>query len=75
MSSIFSTTIWLNITSIFAILYAIYLCRKSDTKLLKGSGINIISIAIDAEKKDIEELGEKIKRLDGITASIVYSDI
>ena len=46
MSSIFSTTIWLNVTSIFAILYAIYLCSKSDTKLLKGNGINIISIAI-----------------------------
>ena len=46
MSSIFSTTIWLNISSIFAILYAIYLCSKSDTKLLKGSGINIISIIL-----------------------------
>lgn len=46
MSSIFSTTIWLNVTSIFAILYAIYLCSKSDAKLLRGNGINIISIAI-----------------------------
>ena len=46
MSSIFSTTIWHNVTSIFAILYAIYLCSKSDTKLLKGNGINVISIAI-----------------------------
>ena len=46
MSSIFSTTIWLNVTSIFAILYAIYLSSKSDNKLLKGSGINIISLII-----------------------------
>ena len=46
MSSIFSTTIWLNVTSIFAILYAIYLCSKSDAKLLRGNRINIISITI-----------------------------
>ena len=45
-TGLFSTTIWLNVTSIFAILYAIYLCSKSDTKLLKGSGINIISIIL-----------------------------
>lgn len=44
MSSIFSTTIWLNITSIFALLYAIYLCSRSDAKLLKGNGIYFISI-------------------------------
>ena len=37
MSSIFSTTIWLNISSMFAILYALYLCSKSDLKLLKGN--------------------------------------
>lgn len=43
---LFSTTIWLNVTSIFAILYAIYLCSHSDDKLLKGSSINIISIII-----------------------------
>ena len=45
-TGLFSTTIWLNVTSIFAILYAIYLCSKSDTKLLKGSEINIISIIL-----------------------------
>lgn len=48
MSSIFSTTIWLNVTSIFAILYAIYLCSKSDNKLLKGSRIYIISLIVVA---------------------------
>ena len=37
MSSIFSTTIWLNTSSIFAILYALYLCCKSDLKLIKGN--------------------------------------
>ena len=40
----FSTTIWLNITSVIAIFYAIYLCGKSDDNLLKGSSVNIISI-------------------------------
>lgn len=43
-SGFFSTTIWLNVTSIIAILYAIYLCSKTDDKLLNGSSINIISI-------------------------------
>lgn len=45
-TGLFSTTIWLNVTSIFAILYAVYLCSKSDITLLKGSGINIISIIL-----------------------------
>lgn len=44
--SIFSTTIWLNITSIFALLYAIYLCSKSDSNLFKGNNTHIISITI-----------------------------
>ena len=43
-SGFFSTTIWLNITSIFAILYAIYLCGKSDDKLIKGTSINFPSL-------------------------------
>ena len=45
-SSIFSTTIWLNVTSIFALLYAIYLCSLGDQKLLKGNNIYIVSISI-----------------------------
>lgn len=45
-TGMFSTTIWLNVTSILAILYAIYLCGKSDNNLIKGSSINIISITI-----------------------------
>lgn len=44
MSSIFSTTIWLNVTSILALLYAIYLCSKSDNKLIQGNNIYFISI-------------------------------
>ena len=43
-SGFFSTTIWLNITTIFAILYAIYLCGKSDDKLIKGTSINFPSL-------------------------------
>lgn len=46
MSSIFSTTIWLNVTSVIALLYAIYLCSKDDKQLLKGSSINLISLII-----------------------------
>ena len=42
-ASIFSTTIWLNVTSIFALLYAIYLCSVGNQKLLKGNNIYIIS--------------------------------
>ncbi len=41
---LFSTTIWLNITSIFALLYAMYLCSCSDSKLLKGNNVYIVSI-------------------------------
>lgn len=41
---LFSTTIWLNVTSIFALLYAIYLCSRSDSQLLKGNNIYIISL-------------------------------
>lgn len=44
MSTLFSTTIWLNVTSIFALLYAIYLCSRSDTQLLKGNSIYIVSL-------------------------------
>lgn len=44
MSALFSTTIWLNVTSIFALLYAIYLCSRSDTQLLKGNSIYIVSL-------------------------------
>lgn len=44
--SIFSTTIWLNVTSIFALLYAIYLCSKNDNKLIKGSNITPIPLII-----------------------------
>ena len=44
MSTIFSTTIWLNVTSIFALLYAIYLCSKSDYKLIKGTSVSFPSI-------------------------------
>ena len=43
---LFSTTIWLNITSIFALLYAIYLCSKSDNKLISGSNVTPISLVI-----------------------------
>lgn len=46
MSSVFSTTIWLNASSIFALFYAIYLCSKSDKNLLKGNHITIISLSI-----------------------------
>lgn len=44
--SIFSTTIWLNVTSIFALLYSIYLCSKSDYNLLKGNRIYIVPLII-----------------------------
>lgn len=44
--SIFSTTIWLNITTIFALLYAIYLCSLGNQKLLKGNSMYIVSISI-----------------------------
>ena len=44
MSALFSTTIWLNVTSIFALLYAIYLCSRSDIQLLKGNSIYIVSL-------------------------------
>lgn len=44
--SIFSTTIWLNVTSIIALFYAIYLCSKSDFNLLKGNCVYVISVTI-----------------------------
>ena len=44
MSTLFSTTIWLNVTSIFALLYAIYLCSRSDVQLLKGNSMYIVSL-------------------------------
>ena len=45
-TGIFSTTIWLNVTSIFAILYAFYLCSKSNDKLIKGRPTTIFPIII-----------------------------
>lgn len=44
--SIFSTTIWLNVTSIIALLYAIYLCSKNDNKLIKGNNITPFPLII-----------------------------
>lgn len=44
--SIFSTTIWLNTISIFALIYAIYLCSQSDKKLISGNNMYIVSITI-----------------------------
>lgn len=46
MTGIFSTTIWLNVTSIIAILYAFYLCSKNNDKLIKGSPTTIFPIII-----------------------------
>lgn len=43
---LFSTTIWLNVTSIFALLYAIFLCSKSDNNLIRGSNITPIPFII-----------------------------
>lgn len=43
---LFSTTIWLNVTSVLAILYAIYLCCNSDNKLIRGNNITPISLLI-----------------------------
>lgn len=43
---LFSTTIWLNVTSIFALLYAIFLSSKSDNKLLLGSSVTPAPIMI-----------------------------
>lgn len=43
---LFSTTIWLNVTSIFALLYAIFLCSKSDNNLIRGSNITPIPFVI-----------------------------
>ena len=45
-TGIFSTTIWLNITSIFAIIYAFYLCTKSNNKLIQGSKTTLFPILI-----------------------------
>ena len=46
MAGIFSTTIWLNVTSIFAILYAFYLCTKSNNNLIKGNQTTLFPILI-----------------------------
>ena len=43
---LFSTTIWLNITSILALLYAIFLCSKSDNKLISGGNLTLSPIII-----------------------------
>lgn len=43
---LFSTAIWLNVTSIISILYAIYLCSKNNDILIKGSSINLPSLLI-----------------------------
>lgn len=45
-TGLFSTTIWLNGTSVLAILYAIYLCCKSDNKLISGNNVTPISFLI-----------------------------
>lgn len=42
----FSTTIWLNVTSIFAIIYAFYLCTKSNKNLIKGNKTFLFPILI-----------------------------
>lgn len=39
----------------------------------RQKGINLISIAIDAEQNDINTIAGKIGRLDGVTAKTVYS--
>ena len=39
----------------------------------RQNGINIISIAIDAEQNDINTIAGKIGKLDGVTAKTVYS--
>ena len=44
--NLFSTEIWLNDTSIIAILYAFYICSISDNKLIKGSPTTIFPIII-----------------------------
>ena len=44
--NLFSTEIWLNVTSIIAILYAFYICSKSDNTLIKGSPTTIFPIII-----------------------------
>lgn len=44
--NLFSTEIWLNVTSIIAILYAFYICSISDNKLIKGSPTTIFPIII-----------------------------
>lgn len=41
----------------------------------KNKGVNIISIAIDADQDTINTLAGKIGRLDGVTAKTVYSNI
>ena len=39
----------------------------------KNKGINIISVAVDAPEKTIEELAGKVNALDGISSNTVYS--
>ena len=41
----------------------------------RQKGINIISIAIDAEQNDINTIAGKIGKLDGVTAKTVYSPV
>ena len=41
----------------------------------KESGVNIISIAIDAPQNEISSLSGKLGMLDGVTAKAVYSKV
>ena len=41
----------------------------------RQKGVNIISIAIDADQNTINTLAGKIGRLDGVTAKTVYSSV
>lgn len=45
-TGLFSTEIWLNITSIFALLYALYIIAKKDASLLRGSPMTFFSLLI-----------------------------
>lgn len=46
MGTIFSTEIWINLSSIFAIIYSLYLFSINDNKLLLGSPASVFSIII-----------------------------
>ncbi|MBR1863976.1 MAG: iron-only hydrogenase system regulator [Ruminococcus sp.] len=41
----------------------------------RAKGVNIISIAVDAEQDVINTLAGKIGRLEGVTAKTVYSSV